>query len=68
MTDFSDLPLREQYARLERLRAIVMLLSLGDDDLVNRLLGDIVSPAAEPLPDATDLADAVDQWLNGGAA
>lgn len=68
MTDFSSLPLRDQYSRLERLRAIVILLSLGDDDLIDRLLGDIVSPAAEPLPDGADLANAVEQWMNGGAA
>lgn len=68
MTDFSSLPLRDQASRLERLRAIVILLSLGDDDLIDRLLGDIVSPAAEPLPDGADVAAAVEEWLAGGAS
>lgn len=71
MSDFHELPLHEQYDRLQRLRAVVIALTLGDEELFFRLTGlDIATVQANesPLPDGAALADAAAAWLAGGAA
>jgi len=67
LMNWRDLPLREKHELLTRLRAAVVLLTLGDTGIVDQLIGDIV-PADDPLPDSAGVADAVDAWLAGGAA
>ena len=65
---FENLPLSEQYDRLAKLRAIAIVAALGDDAMLDRMIGDIVDPSPEALPEAVEIADAVDAWLAGGAS
>ena len=64
---FDELSLSEQYDRLAKLRAIAIVAALGDDAMLDRMIGDIVDPSPEALPEAVEIADAVDAWLAGGA-
>ena len=65
---FDNLPLSEMYDRLAKLRMVAIAATLGDDELIDKLIGDIVDPSPEALPEAVEIADAVDAWLAGGAA
>lgn len=67
---FQDLPLGEMYDRLSKLRMAAIFAVLGDDEALDKVIGDIVDETPGALVDgeATELADAVDAWLAGGAA
>ena len=65
---FDNLTLSEMYDRLAKLRMVAIAATLGDDELIDKLIGDIVDPSPEALPEAAEIADAVDAWLAGGAA
>lgn len=63
--EFSGLPLHEQQRRLSMLRAAVVLMTLGDFSMIDRIIG---TSDADQV-DAVGVADAVDAWLaSGGAA
>ena len=66
-SEFSKLTLAQQYAALAKLRACVVAISLGDDELLDKLLG-ADAPQDEPDAEAVEIADAVDAWLAGGEA
>lgn len=66
-SEFSKLTLAEQYDRLAKLRAIAIVAALGDDELLDRMIGGIVDQSPQALPDAAGIADEVDAWLAGGA-
>lgn len=65
---FDELSLSEQYRRLQKLRVAAIVAALGDDAMLDRVLGDILDDTPEALPDAAEIADAVGAWLAGGAA
>lgn len=65
---FDNLSLSEMYDRLAKLRMVAIAATLGDDELIDKLIGDIVDPSPEALPEAVEIADAVDAWLAGGAS
>lgn len=60
-SEFSRLPLAEQYRRLEWLRVAVVLLTSGDSSMIDRLLAGVESPAT--LPDGAEVAEDVARWL-----
>lgn len=64
---FHDLPLRIQHERLIQLRAVVVLLVMGDTSLIDRMIGDIDPPTVDPMPPAAELVDAIETWLGGAA-
>lgn len=66
-SEFSKLTLAEQYDRLAKLRAIAIVAALGDDELLDRMIGGIVDQSPQALPEAVEIADEVDAWLAGGA-
>lgn len=65
---FDNLSLSEMYDRLAKLRMVAIAATLGDDELIDKLIGDIVDPSPEALPEGVEIADAVDAWLAGGAS
>ena len=67
---FQDLPLGELYDRLSKLRMAAIFAVLGDDEALDKVIGDIVDETPGALVDgeATELADAVDAWRAGVAA
>lgn len=65
---FDELSLAEQYRRLQKLRVAAIVAALGDDAMLDRVLGDILDDTPEALPDAAGIADEVDAWLAGGAS
>lgn len=62
--EFAALPLHEQQRRLSMLRAAVVMMTLGDFSMIDRMIG-TVDPG---VSDAVGVADAVDAWLAGGGA
>ena len=64
---FDKLTLSQMHDRLAKLRMVAIAATLGDDELIDKLIGDILDDTPEALPDGAALADAADQWLAGGA-
>lgn len=61
-SEFSRLPLAEQYRRLELLRAVVIALTAGDMAMFDRLVGDAAQTAGADV-DGAELAEDVARWL-----
>lgn len=64
---FTDLPLWQQQAIVDRLRDAVLALVRGDTTPFVRILGE-PDPAPLQVEDAGDIANQADDWLKGGAA
>ena len=66
--DFQNLTLAEMYDRLSKLRMVAIAATLGDDAIIDKLIGNIIDPSPAALPEGAEIADAVDAWLAGGAS